>query len=120
MVSKIVAAIKLALKISVMLLRLALTFPDFSAIALVFRFAQLPKDFKQRRHQVCVGIVLELPRSRSRNGIRRKQIILRELVFQIFVNDCRIVNDHSVVNQRGNLADGINREVFGLFVLPGR
>ena len=47
-------------------------------------------------------------------------MILRELVFQIFVNDRRVVNDHSVVNQRGNLADGIDREVFGFLVLPGR
>jgi hypothetical protein len=120
LVSKIIAAIKLVLEIGVMLLRLALTFRDFSTIALIFTLAQLPKDLEERRHQVCVGIVLELPRSRSRNGIRRKQMILRELVFQILVNDRRIVNDHSVVNQRGNLADEIDREVFGFLVLPGR
>src|ERR1700720_886652 len=44
LVSKIIAAIKLALKIGVMLLCFALTFRDFRTITLVFRLAQLPKD----------------------------------------------------------------------------
>src|SRR5271168_4151808 len=87
LVGEIVAALKLALKIGVVLLRLALAFGDFSAIALVFRLAQLPEDLEQRRHQVGVGIVLELPRTRSRNGIGWQQLMLRELVFQIFVDD---------------------------------
>ena len=118
LVSKIVAAIKLALKIGVMLLRLALTFPNFSAIALVFRFAQLPKDFKKRRHQVCVGIVLELPRSRSRNGIRRKQIILRKLVFQIFVNDCRIGTITPSSISAGTLPTGLIARYSGFLCSP--
>ena len=46
MVSKIVAAIKLELEISVMLLRLAFTFRDFRTIATIFRLRSSQKILK--------------------------------------------------------------------------